>query len=111
MNAITPENEIPPLQSTAASGMLPIEQTNASAATIGPTTTLSAIRSGVHASVRKRLLKNVLGSVEMYPAMTKPARSSFQSIVQSPRKLCATSDHDCREVTLRLSETCLLCAE
>ena len=30
MNAITPENEMPPAQSTAASGTLPIEQTNAS---------------------------------------------------------------------------------
>ena len=41
-NAITPENEMPPAHSTAASGMFPTEQTKASAATIGPTTTFSS---------------------------------------------------------------------
>ena len=42
---MTPENEMPPAHSTAASGMFPIEQTKASAATTGPTTTFSAIRT------------------------------------------------------------------
>ncbi len=35
----------------------------------------------------------------MNPAMRKPALISFQSICQSPRKLCATSDHASREVS------------
>ncbi len=64
-NAITPPNEMPPDQSTAASGMFPIEHTKASAATIGPTITVSAIRSGVHACVMKSALKNPIGSREM----------------------------------------------
>ena len=42
MNAITPENEIPPPQSTAASGTFPTEQTNESTATNGPMTTFSS---------------------------------------------------------------------
>ena len=37
MKAITPPKLMPPFQSTAASGMLPTEQTNDSTATIGPT--------------------------------------------------------------------------
>ena len=41
MNAITPENEIPPAQSTAASGTFPTEQTNERTATSGPTSTFS----------------------------------------------------------------------
>ena len=38
MNAITPPNEMPPFQSTAASGTFPIEQTKDSIETIGPIT-------------------------------------------------------------------------
>ena len=91
-NAITPANEIPPAQSTAASGMFPTEQTNDSAATSGPTIAFSGTRSQAGASVRKSALKNPFGSSETKPAMRKPAPISFQSISQSPRKLCATSD-------------------
>jgi hypothetical protein len=36
MNAITPPKLIPPFQSTAAKGTLPIEQTNEKTATTGP---------------------------------------------------------------------------
>src|SRR5437660_10103802 len=36
MKAITPPKLMPPFQSTAASGMLPTEQTNEITATIGP---------------------------------------------------------------------------
>ncbi len=46
MNAITPANEMPPDQSTAASGTLPTEQTNVSIAISGPTITFSSRRSG-----------------------------------------------------------------
>ena len=99
MNAITPENEIPPAQSTAASGTFPTEQTNERTATIGPTITFSISLTGSGASVTKRSLKNDIGSSAMNPAMRKPALISFQSICQSPRKLCATSDQASREVS------------
>src|SRR5580765_7597965 len=63
MNAITPENEIPPAQSTAASGTLPIEQTNESTATRGPTSTFSGIRIQAGASVTKSALKEPSGDL------------------------------------------------
>src|SRR6266511_5590231 len=98
MKATTPENEIPPAHSTAASGTLPTEQTNESTATSGPTTTFSISRGASDASVTKRSLKNDAGSSAMKPAITNPPVISFQSISQSPRKLCATSDHADTEV-------------
>src|SRR5215213_4415788 len=99
MNAITPENEIPPPQSTAASGTFPTEQTNESTATSGPTTTFSTSCTAPPVSVRNRLLKNPFGSRATKPAIRKPAPSSRQSIAQSPRKLCATSDQPSSEKT------------
>src|SRR4249919_990216 len=98
MNAITPENEIPPAQSTAASGTFPIEQTNESTATSGPTITFSGIRIQAGASVRKSALKKLIGRSATKPAIRNPAPISFQSISQSPRKLYATSDHAPTEV-------------
>ena len=50
------------------------------------------------ASSRKRPLKKSSPSSAMKPASRKPVRISFHSICQSPRKLCATSDHACAEV-------------
>ncbi len=91
MNAITPENEIPPAQSTAASGMFPTEQTNESMATSGPTRTFSISCTAPPWSVRKRLLKKSCGSSATKPAIRKPAMISFQSIFQSWRKFLATS--------------------
>src|SRR4029453_15561992 len=99
MNAITPANEIPPPQSTAASGALPTEQTNERIATIGPTTTFSSSRTGHGASVMKSPLKTLAGSSEMKPGSTEPLAISRQSIPQSLRKLCATSDQACTEVS------------
>src|SRR6476659_9397998 len=99
MNAITPENEIPPAQSTAASGTLPIEQTKESTATSGPTSTFSGIRIQAGASVTKSALKKPIGSSATKPAIRNPAAISFQSISQSPRKLSATSDHASTEVS------------
>src|SRR5919206_5301083 len=101
MNAITPENEMPPAHKTAASGTLPTEQTNESAATTGPNTTFSSRRGTVGASVTNKPLKNDIGSSAMNPAITKPAPISFQSIAQSPRKLCATSDQASSETMRR----------
>src|SRR5438094_8457945 len=97
MNAITPEKEIPPAHSTAARGTFPTEQTNDSAATIGPSTTFSSSRGTLDESVRKSPLKKLSGSSAMQPAIRKPPMISFQSISQSLRKLCATSDHACGE--------------
>ena len=93
MNEITPANEIPPAQRTAASGTLPTEQTNASTATTGPRTTFSSSCPLPPLSVRKSPLKKSIGSSAMKPAIRKPAVISFQSICASPRKLWATSDH------------------
>src|SRR5437660_6383521 len=92
MNAITPENEIPPAQSTAASGTCPTEQTNENTATSGPTTTFSASCAAPDECVTKRPLKKLIGRSATNPAITKPPVISFQSIPQSLRKLCATSD-------------------
>src|SRR5919197_1869925 len=99
MKAITPENEMPPAQRTAASGTFPTEQTNASAATNGPTTTFSSSRGASGESVRKRPLKDESGKSAMKPAMRKPEPISFHNISQSPRKLCATSDQASTEVS------------
>ncbi len=91
MNAITPAKLIPPDQSTAARGMLPIEQTKLSTAISGPTITFSIATTQPGASLTKRLLKKSLPSRPMKPASRKPIPISFQSICQSPRKLSATS--------------------
>ena len=99
MKAITPENEMPRAQSTAASGMLPTEQTKERTATSGPSRTFSISRTGGDASVTKSALKNAVGSRATKPAIRNPARISFQSISQSPRKLSATSDQARRETS------------
>src|SRR5215218_4180203 len=57
MKAMTPANEIPPAQRTAASGMLPIEQTKLSTAISGPTRTLWAVFRAGGASSRKTAWK------------------------------------------------------
>ena len=49
----------------------------------------------------KSPLKKPDGRSETYPAIRKPAPISFHSICQSPRKLCATSDHACTERSFR----------
>ena len=84
---------MPPAQSTAASGMFPTEQTNESAATIGPTMTFSSSCSAPPLIGDEQGVEEALGSSATKPAITKPARISFQSISTSPRKLCATADH------------------
>src|SRR5215211_2366772 len=106
MNAITPANEIPPAQRIAASGMLPTEQTKLSTAISGPMSAFSGTRSTSGASVRNAALKTSLGRTATKPAITKPAVISFQSICQSPRKLCATSDHACTDVSCSCTGRC-----
>ena len=97
MNAITPAKEMPPDHRTAARGTLPIEQTKLSTAITGPAITFSIVRTSGGASVTKSALKKSSPSRAMNPARKKPIVISFQSICQSPRKLCATSDHAAAE--------------
>src|SRR5919204_4158237 len=99
MNATTPENEAPPAQSTAASGTFPTEHTNEKTATSGATTTFSACCAALDECVTNRPLKKLIGRRAVNPAATKPPMISFQSIFQSPRKLCATSDQADTEKT------------
>src|SRR6516162_8498906 len=61
MKATTPPKLMPPFHSTAASGMLPTEQTKEITATSGPTTgPHNVARTGC--SVRKKDCQNVLGT-------------------------------------------------
>src|SRR5512133_817212 len=99
MNAITPANEIPPAQSTAAKGAFPTEQTNESTATIGPSTTFSASRSGQEAPVMNSELKKSIGSSEMNPAIRKPARIARQRTATPPREEAAPAHQACSEAT------------
>ena len=93
MNAITPPKPIPPDHSTAASGTFPTEQTNVTIATSGPTITFSISRTAGGACATKSFWKKLCGSCATAPASKKPMQISFQSMPQSLRKLCATSDH------------------
>src|SRR5437660_5609360 len=96
--ANTPAKEIPPDHSTAASGTLPTEHTKLRTAMSGPTSTFSSVVTSGGASVTNRPLKKSLPSSPMKPAKKKPSVTSFHTMVQSPRKLCATSDHADSEV-------------
>src|SRR6266540_493036 len=86
MKAITPPKLIPPFHSTAASGTLPIEHTNDSTATSGPT-------SGPHSlapsgwEVRKKLCQKLAGTqAASAPAISSPPAMSFQIDAQSITK-------------------------
>src|SRR5919198_771303 len=86
MKARTPPNEIPPFQSTAASGTFPIEQTKLTTATSGPT-------SGPHTfpSVgwwsRKTPCQNDSGThAAKAPAIKSPPAMSRQMAAQSMTK-------------------------
>ena len=92
MKAITPAKLIPPDHRTAASGTLPTEHTKLRTAMIGPTMAFSISFTPAGAFVRKSALKKLSGSWPMNPASRNPIVISFQSIDQSCRKFCATSD-------------------
>src|SRR6266568_8284668 len=79
MKAITPPKLLPPFQRTAASGTFPIEQTNETIATSGPTI-------GPHnfdqtgCLVRKNLFQNGIGThAASAPAIRRPPAMSFQT--------------------------------
>jgi hypothetical protein len=83
MNATTPPNEIPPFQSAAARGTLPIEQTKLITATKGPTTTFSTLVQGPWPR-RKTTFQRWAGTnVARKPATTKPMASSRRNMVRS----------------------------
>src|SRR5215472_2686753 len=86
MNAITPPKLIPPFQSTAASGMLPTEQTNEMNATIGPTIgPQNVVATGCE--TRKNSFQKSLGTQAVRaPAISKPPAISFHIATQSMTK-------------------------
>src|SRR5579871_6764099 len=86
MNAITPPKLMPPFQSTAASGMLPTEQTNDSTAIIGPSTgPQNLAHSGW--DVRKIFGHQSIGTqAASAPAMSSPPAMSIQTDTQSITK-------------------------
>ncbi len=98
-NDSTPENPIPPDHRTAASGTLPTEQTKLRTAITGPTMAFSIAGSGAGALWMNSTWKTLSGTCAMNPASRNPIVISRHSICQSPRKLWATSDHACTEVS------------
>src|SRR5260370_10490424 len=86
INAITPPKLIPPFQRTAASGMLPTEQTKESTATNGPTSGPQNV-AATGCEVRKKLFQKSDGTqAPSAPAISKPAAMSFHTANQSITK-------------------------
>src|SRR5437764_12513229 len=85
-NEATPPKLIPPFHRTAASGTFPIEQTNESAATIGPTSgPQSAASTGW--STKKNDCQNDSGTqAPSAPAISRPPTMSFQTALHSIAK-------------------------
>src|SRR6266542_1883114 len=83
MKAITPPKLDPPFQSTAAKGTFPIEQTNETIATIGPTIgPQSFAQTGC--CVRKKRFHQLIGTHALSaPAIRSPRVMSFQTASQS----------------------------
>src|ERR1017187_1132363 len=90
MNAITPPKLIPPFQSTAASGTLPIEQTKLSSEMTGPMTgPHSSAASGWPA--RNRCCQNVAGThAATAPAISSPMTTSRMTAAHSMTKMWLT---------------------
>ncbi len=86
MNATTPPKLMPPFHSTAASGTLPIEQTNDSTATSGPTSGPHSLASSGR-SARKKACQKLAGTqAPSAPAISSPPARSFQTEAQSITK-------------------------
>src|SRR3954454_17634110 len=82
-NETTPPKLMPPDQSAAASGTLPMEQTKLMTARNGPSTTFSS-DDQKPCPVTNRDRQNDVGTAtSAKPAMTKPMTSSLRSIVRS----------------------------
>ena len=86
MNATTPPKLMPPFQSTAASGTLPIEHTKLTTETRGPTNG-PQIAASVGSRVTKNACHDSFGTHDpSAPARTSPPTTSFQIDAQSIRK-------------------------
>src|SRR6266568_3136218 len=86
MKATTPPKLIPPFHSTAASGTLPIEQTNDSIATSGPTSGPHSLASSGW-EVRKKPCQKLAGTqAPSAPAISNPPAMSFHTETQSITK-------------------------
>ena len=105
MKAMTPANEIPPPRARPRAGV-PDRADEPEHGHDRPDDHVLDAAQGRQASVRKSALKKLFGSRAMKPAIRKPAPISFQSIPQSPRKLCATSDQAPTEVSRSRQESC-----
>ena len=81
--AITPPKEIPPDHRAAASGTLPMEQTQLITAISGPTRAFSMLVQ-IPWPWRKRVLQTSMGTTTAStPATTYPMTSSLRSMVTS----------------------------
>src|SRR5439155_22725435 len=86
MNAATPPKLIPPFHSTAASGTFPIEHTNDSIATSGPTSGPQTLAQNGW-STRKNDCQNDSGThAASAPAISRPPNTSTQIDAQSMTK-------------------------
>ncbi len=86
MKAATPPKLMPPFHRTAASGTFPIEHTNDSIATSGPTSGPQIFDSSGWPS-KKKLRQNDSGThAARAPAMSSPIAMSFQIDAQSMTK-------------------------
>src|SRR6266496_2262011 len=91
MKARTPPKLMPPFQSTAASGTLPIEQTKLTIATAGPTRGPQNFAS-VWCCSRKKPRQNELGTqAASAPAIRRPPRTSRATAAQSITKYSAVA--------------------
>src|SRR3954452_8821378 len=88
---------MPPDQSDAASGTLPIEQTKLMIARNGPSTTFSSDDQNPW-PVRNNDCQNSTGTAaSAKPAITKPSTSSLRSMVRSLTVYAAASDQPASE--------------
>jgi hypothetical protein len=86
IKAITPPKLMPPFHKTAAKGTLPIEHTNETTATIGPTSGPQRVES-TGSSVRKNACQNEFGThAAKAPARSRPTTISFHMEAQSMTK-------------------------
>jgi hypothetical protein len=86
MNASTPPKLMPPFQSTAASGTLPIEQTKLMIATPGPMSGPQNLASVAWCS-KKRLRQNESDTqAARAPAISRPPKTSRATAAQSITK-------------------------
>src|SRR6266508_2560395 len=86
MNATTPPKLMPPFHRTAASGTLPIEQTNETTATSGPTSGPQSLAASGWPSRKKPCQKCCGTHAASAPATSRPTAMSTQTDAQSITK-------------------------